>query len=63
MFTLRRDNLKSDAVGGDSMNTRHALRDTIRHTLSDLNDHQQHRRDRRQDNSGDNKPEHAKTHN
>jgi hypothetical protein len=74
MFTLRRDNLKSAAVEGNSANTlsstdntgrqvTHVLRDAVRHTLSDVSDHQQHRRDRRQDNSGDNNTEHAKTHN
>lgn len=74
MFTLRRDSLKSAAVEGNSVNTlsstdntgrqvTHVLRDAVRHTLSDVSDHQQHRRDRRQDNSGDNNTEHAKTHN
>lgn len=75
MFTLRRDSLKSAAVEGNSANAAlsstgttgrqvtHALRDAVRHTLSDVSDHQQHRRDRRQDNSGDNNTEHAKTHN
>ena len=75
MFTLRRGNLKSAAVGGNSANAAlsstgstgrqvtHALRNAVRHTLSDVSDHQQQRRDRRQNNSGDNNTEHAKTHN
>jgi hypothetical protein len=58
VFTLRRDNLKPAAAGGGSTNpmlsntgnTRHQvtheLRDAVRHTLSGISDHKQHRRDR-----------------
>jgi len=76
VFTLRRDNMKPAAVEGGSTNAQlsstgntgrqvtHALRDAVRHTLTGISDHQQqHRRDRRQNNSGDNNTEHAKTRN
>jgi hypothetical protein len=39
------------------------LRDAVRHSLSGIGDHQpQHRRDRHQDKSAEDKTEHAKSH-
>jgi hypothetical protein len=68
VVTLRRDHPKPAAAlsntGNSGRQATHALRDAVRHTLSEIGDHQQrHRSDRQQDNSGSGNLEHKKTDN